>query len=110
MANKSPVTTHLRPHVPNDIDAPKKMKGLARNIRERTNGLEEQISEMVRISLDPTHRSQVDAIKWLTERSYGRCPEIAAFAELDQDDAKASLKALSTEQLETLASALKKAG
>lgn len=109
MANKSPVTTHLVPKVSSDLEAPKRTKGLARQIRERTEGLQEQISEMIRISLDPTHRGQIDAIKWLSERAYGRSPEIAAFAELDDSEARTAIKTLSTEQLEALASSIKKA-
>lgn len=89
---------------------PRSMKGLARQIRERTNDLHEQISEMIRISLDPTHRMQVEAIRWLAERSYGRTPEISAFASLDEAEAKSAIKALSTEELEALVSKLKLAG
>lgn len=58
---------------------------------------------MIRISLDRKHRLQVDAIKWLTERSFGKAPEIAAFAELDNKEAQNAIKALTTTQLEALA-------
>lgn len=84
-------------------------KGLARYIRERTNDLSEQVNEMIRISLDQEHRGQIEAIKWLTERGFGRVPEIQAFAELDESEASAALQGLSSTELESLAKSLKKA-
>lgn len=84
-------------------------KGLARQIRERTNNLEEQISESIRISLDRDHKHQFHAIQWLAERAYGRVPEISAFAELDQQEAVAAIQALSSAQLEALASVVSQA-
>lgn len=80
----------------------KATRGLARQIRERTGDLAEQIAEMIRISLDPTHKSQVDTIKWLAERAYGRVPEISAFADLDQAEAATAIKHLTNDQLEGL--------
>lgn len=81
-------------------------RGLARQIRERTNNLEEQISEAIRISLDSGHRHQFNAIQWLAERAFGRVPELTAFAELDQAEAHAAIQNLNATQLETLAQAL----
>lgn len=83
-------------------------RGLARQIRERTSDLEEQIGVMIQISLDPLdRRAQVDAIKWLCERAYGKVPELSAFAELDNAEAKSAVKALTTVELESLVTAIR---
>jgi uncharacterized protein (DUF2342 family) len=85
---------------------PRHVKGIAAQIRERTDDLREQVSEAIRISLDARHRDQFRAIVWLAERAFGRVPEISAFAELDQAEATAALQGLSTGQLESLARAV----
>lgn len=61
---------------------------------------------MIRISLDQTHKMQVTAIMWLADRAYGRVPEIAAFAELDESEARTAIKALTAPQLEALVASL----
>lgn len=103
MANPNPDTTGIEDCRAN---GPRTTKGLARQIRERTHDLSEQISEMIRISLDPMHKMQVTAIMWLADRAYGRVPEIAAFAELDETEARSAIKALTAPQLEALVESL----
>lgn len=72
-------------------------KGLALRIRELTNNLSDQINRMVAISQGEVKaasvRDQIEATKWLAERSFGKAPEthlVGAMGE-EQRDAVAEL-------------------
>jgi hypothetical protein len=52
-----------------------------------------------------TSRDRVDALKWLSDRKWGKAPELQLHAELDGETAAAAM-ALSTSELQALAASL----
>ncbi len=89
-------------------------KGLARQIREETDNLKEQIKNMIAISLGKvpraTVRDMVEATKWLADRSNGRALETVLQGELGDEAMRNVTEELSDTDLEDLLRKLKSAG
>ncbi len=83
-------------------------KSFASKIRDETKGLEKQIQRMIEFSLGmhgATVQNQIDATKWIADRSHGKAVETSVMVEADARELEEPLQ-IATESLEALARAI----
>jgi hypothetical protein len=84
-------------------------KGLALQIREKTDNLKAQVAFMIDLSegkiKGATTRDRIEAVKWLADRGHGKAVETSVQVEADKATADAALS-VSEVELEQVARSL----